>query len=190
MYAARIETALDTFNGDPIPEVVHMSLADEESEALQLAVINGSQDEERHDALFMVAPSNIMAKGQESVKQPPTRTPTYLFGVYETGSDYGTPQNPIVNALFGKKDTGIGFNALELDQEINRFVVGQETGVKKLATTFFDHYSQFLEYINAPHMQSRIEKPTTLLYGPLGSGGTYTVSTMAEALNLNFLLYI
>jgi len=83
-----------------------------------------------------------------------------------------------------KEETKIveSVNPEELKKYLDRFVVSQEQAKKILSVAVANHFKRL------NHKESNLEKSNVLLVGPSGSGKTLLVKTIAEYLNVPFVI--
>lgn len=70
----------------------------------------------------------------------------------------------------------------EIIAELDKYVIGQDTVKRKLATEVYKHYNSLV------HKNSKIEKNNILLTGPSGTGKTYTIKKLLEFLNIPYVI--
>ena len=74
---------------------------------------------------------------------------------------------------------------LKINEQLNRWVIGQDYAKKVLAVAVYNHYKR----VNAPgNKGTRIQKSNILLVGPTGSGKTLLARTLAKQLNVPFAI--
>ncbi len=72
---------------------------------------------------------------------------------------------------------------MEIKQELDRYVVGQDNAKKILSVAVYNHYKRI--YFGSP---VEIEKTNILLIGPTGSGKTLLAKTLARILQVPFAI--
>jgi len=73
----------------------------------------------------------------------------------------------------------------KINENLNRWVIGQDYAKKVLSVAVYNHYKR----VNAPEGSStRIQKSNILLVGPTGSGKTLLARTLARQLNVPFAI--
>lgn len=71
----------------------------------------------------------------------------------------------------------------EIYDYLDRFVVGQEHAKKVLSVAAHNHYKRLLIFKES-NFENRLDKTNVLMIGPTGSGKTFLVRKLAEALNV------
>ena len=71
----------------------------------------------------------------------------------------------------------------EIYEYLDRFVVGQEQAKKVLSVAAHNHYKRLLIFKES-NFETRLDKTNVLMIGPTGSGKTFLVRKLAEALNV------
>ena len=84
-------------------------------------------------------------------------------------------------------------NPKELNDELNRFVIGQENAKKVLSVAVHNHYkrlkTQFLDFDGLEEFKDvSLEKSNVLMVGPTGSGKTLLAKTLAKMLDVPFCI--
>ena len=73
-------------------------------------------------------------------------------------------------------------NPREIVEYLDQYVMGQEKAKKQLAVAAYNHHAR----ITHPHL--KLKKSNVLLYGPTGSGKTYTIQKMADILKVPLVI--
>ena len=88
-------------------------------------------------------------------------------------------------------ESDINFNLLpeELEEYLNRYIVGQETTVEVIATKVCTHFNRMKIEKNIPEDQRIIGniKSNMLLIGPTGVGKTYIIKLIAKKIGVPFV---
>ncbi|MFA5519495.1 MAG: AAA family ATPase, partial [Spirochaetota bacterium] len=99
----------------------------------------------------------------------------------ETGHPSGTRVN----------ESEIDFNLLpeDLEEYLNRYIVGQESTVEVIATKVCTHFNRMKIEKNIPEDQRIIGniKSNMLLIGPTGVGKTYIIKLIAKKIGVPFV---
>lgn len=91
-----------------------------------------------------------------------------------------------VEPSFDNKNEDRGLpTPLKINEQLNRWVIGQDYAKKVLAVAVYNHYKR----VNAPgNKVANIQKSNILLVGPTGSGKTLLARTLARQLNVPFAI--
>jgi ATP-dependent Clp protease ATP-binding subunit ClpX len=90
----------------------------------------------------------------------------------------------IVTKTQPKKTKGNSINPVELKGHLDKHVIGQDEAKIALCVAVSNHYKR----INSVESAPKLEKSNVLLIGPTGSGKTLLAKTIAEYLNVPFVI--
>ena len=76
---------------------------------------------------------------------------------------------------------------LEIYNELDQYVIGQEKAKKVLSVAVYNHYKR-LKKANLKKDDVELQKSNVLLLGPTGSGKTLLAQTLAKILNVPFTI--
>ena len=74
----------------------------------------------------------------------------------------------------------------EIDEELNKYVIGQDRAKKALSVAVYNHYKRIGQHGKAGEVE--IQKGNILLLGPTGCGKTLLVQTLAKKLDVPFAM--
>lgn len=78
-------------------------------------------------------------------------------------------------------DTQSSLKPHEIKEKLDEYIVGQEEAKQILSVSVYNHYKRI-------NMKNPVQKTNILLVGPTGSGKTYIMQTLANVLELPFVL--
>ena len=89
----------------------------------------------------------------------------------------------------GEEDTPYDelLSPLEIYNELDQYVIGQEKAKKVLSVAVYNHYKR-LKKANLKKDDVELQKSNVLLLGPTGSGKTLLAQTLAKILNVPFTI--
>ena len=95
----------------------------------------------------------------------------------------------IEEEIKGEEDTPYDelFWPLEIYNELDQYVIGQEKAKKVLSVAVYNHYKR-LKKANLKKDDVELQKSNVLLLGPTGSGKTLLAQTLAKILNVPFTI--
>jgi ATP-dependent Clp protease ATP-binding subunit ClpX len=76
----------------------------------------------------------------------------------------------------------------EIKQNLDNYVIGQDTAKRALAVAVYNHYKRLRHKDGAKKDDVEISKSNILLVGPTGSGKTLLAQTLARMLNVPFVM--
>lgn len=76
----------------------------------------------------------------------------------------------------------------EIKQNLDNYVIGQETAKRALAVAVYNHYKRLRHKEHAKKDDVELAKSNILLVGPTGSGKTLLAQTLARMLNVPFVM--
>ncbi len=76
----------------------------------------------------------------------------------------------------------------EIVKKLDKYVIGQEKSKKNLAIAVHNHYKRIDNPDSKEYSHVKIEKSNVLLIGPTGSGKTLLAKTLAELLDVPFVI--
>lgn len=84
-----------------------------------------------------------------------------------------------------KKKIGTGITPIEINKNLDDYIVGQEDAKHVISVAIYNHYKR----INNPIIDGvKLDKSNIMLLGPSGCGKTLLVSTIANALDIPYVL--
>lgn len=75
---------------------------------------------------------------------------------------------------------------MEIHQDLNEFVIGQEDAKKTLAVAAYNHYKRIT--LLQEGSKTKVQKSNILILGPSGTGKTHLAQTMAKLLKVPFAI--
>jgi ATP-dependent Clp protease ATP-binding subunit ClpX len=75
----------------------------------------------------------------------------------------------------------------KIKEELDAYVIGQETAKKALAVAVYNHYKRIRSMTNRTS-EVELQKSNVMLMGPTGSGKTYLAQTLARILDVPFAI--
>ena len=95
----------------------------------------------------------------------------------------------IEEEIKGEEDTPYDelLSPLEIYNELDQYVIGQEKAKKVLSVAVYNHYKR-LKKANLKKDDVELQKSNVLLLGPTGSGKTLLAQTLAKILNVPFTI--
>ncbi|GAB4087734.1 ATP-dependent Clp protease ATP-binding subunit ClpX [Hydrogenophaga soli] len=87
----------------------------------------------------------------------------------------------------GKSEDGLPTPA-ELKQNLDNYVIGQDSAKRALSVAVYNHYKRLRHKDAAPKDDVELAKSNILLVGPTGSGKTLLAQTLARMLNVPFVM--
>ena len=94
---------------------------------------------------------------------------------------------PGLTAADAKTTDGLPVPA-EIKQNLDNYVIGQETAKRALAVAVYNHYKRLRHKETSKKDDVELAKSNILLVGPTGSGKTLLAQTLARMLNVPFVM--
>ena len=88
------------------------------------------------------------------------------------------------NKNFEDEELEFNYKPKEIVKMLNKYIIGQEEAKKTLAVSIYNHYKR----IRLAKRKIFIQKSNVLMLGPTGSGKTYLLKTLAQILDVPFMI--